>query len=60
MIPMNPSDREIRQVFEAADFGPEVARKEAARLDAIGKRLDEDKKRDGVVTASRGRSGRSR
>jgi hypothetical protein len=36
MIPMNPRDRKIRQVFEAADFGPEVARKEAARLDAVG------------------------
>jgi hypothetical protein len=34
---------EIRQVFEACDFGPEVARKEAALLDEIGKRL-EDKK----------------
>jgi hypothetical protein len=34
---------EIRQVFEASDFGPEVARKEAALLDEIGKRL-EDKK----------------
>jgi hypothetical protein len=38
----------IRQVFEAADFGPEVAPKDAARLDAIGKRLDEDKKRPTV------------
>ena len=39
---------EIRQVFEAADFGPEVARKEAALLDAIGKPLDEDKRRPTV------------
>jgi hypothetical protein len=39
---------EIRQVFEAADFGPGVARKEAALLDAIGKRLDEDKRRPTV------------
>jgi hypothetical protein len=35
---------EIRQVFEAADFGPEVARKEAALTEQIGKRLDENKK----------------
>jgi hypothetical protein len=35
---------EIRQVFEASDFGPEVARKEAELLDEIGKRLDEQKK----------------
>jgi hypothetical protein len=31
---------EIRQVFEAADFGPEVAREEGALLDQIGKQLD--------------------
>jgi hypothetical protein len=35
---------EIRQVFEPSDFGPEVAHKEAALLDEIGKRLDEKKK----------------
>jgi hypothetical protein len=35
---------EIRQEFEASDFGPEVARKEAELLDEIGKRLDEKKK----------------
>jgi hypothetical protein len=31
---------EIRQVFEAADFGPEVAREEGALLDQIGKQID--------------------
>ncbi|HYU12773.1 MAG TPA: YciI family protein [Stellaceae bacterium] len=31
---------EIRQVFEAADFGPEVAREEGALLEQIGKRID--------------------
>ncbi len=35
---------EIRQVFEAADFGPEVAREEGARLDQIGKRIDQNAK----------------
>jgi hypothetical protein len=35
---------EIRQVFEAADFGPEVAREEGALLDQIGKRIDENAK----------------
>jgi hypothetical protein len=35
---------EIRQVFEASDFGPEVARKETALLDEIGKHVDEKKK----------------
>ena len=33
---------EIRQVFEAADFGPEVAREEGALLDQIGKRIDQN------------------
>ncbi len=33
---------EIRQVFEAADFGPDVARKEGALLDQIGKRIDQN------------------
>ena len=33
---------EIRQVFEAADFGPEVAREEGALLDQIGKRIGEN------------------
>jgi hypothetical protein len=36
---------EIRQVFEASDFGPEVARAEAALLDKVGGRVDENKKR---------------
>lgn len=36
---------EIRQVFEASHFGPEVARKEAALFDEIGERVDENKKR---------------
>jgi hypothetical protein len=31
---------EIRQVFEAADFGPEVAREEGALLDQIGRQVD--------------------
>ena len=35
---------EIRQVFEAADFGPEVAREEGALLDQIGKRIDQNAK----------------
>jgi len=33
---------EIRQVFEAADFGPDVAREEGALLDQIGKRIDQN------------------
>jgi hypothetical protein len=36
---------EVRQVFEAADFGPEVAREEAALAAEIGKRLEENKNR---------------
>ena len=36
---------EIRQVFEPSDFGPEVARQEAALFDQIGKRVDENRKR---------------
>ena len=35
---------EIRQVFEPSDFGPEIARQEAALFDEIGKRVDENKK----------------
>jgi hypothetical protein len=35
---------EIRQVFEVADFGPEVAREEGALLDQIGKRIDQNAK----------------
>ena len=35
---------EIRQAFEAADFGPEVAREEGALLDQIGKRIDQNAK----------------
>jgi hypothetical protein len=36
---------EIRQVFEMSDFGPEVERQEAARVEEIGKRLDDNNKR---------------
>jgi len=35
---------ELRQVFEAADFGPEVAREEGALLDQIGKRVEANAK----------------
>jgi hypothetical protein len=35
---------EIRQVFEAADFGPEIAQKEAALVDEIGKRTAENRR----------------
>jgi hypothetical protein len=41
---------EIRQVFEAADFGPEIASQEARLLDQIGKRIDANNK---GVTATR-------
>ncbi|HXJ00666.1 MAG TPA: YciI family protein [Micropepsaceae bacterium] len=34
---------EIRQVFEAADFGPEVAKEETVLLEKIGKRVDENR-----------------
>jgi hypothetical protein len=38
--PAAPGDvLEIRQVFDAADFGPEIAAKEAVLMDEIGKRL---------------------
>jgi hypothetical protein len=36
---------EIRQVFEPSDFGPEVARREAALVDEIGRRVDENRTR---------------
>lgn len=36
---------EIRQVFEPADFGPEIERQEGAMLDKIGKNIAENKKR---------------
>ena len=36
---------EIRQVYEAADFGPEVARQEAALVEQIDQRMDENKRR---------------
>ena len=36
---------EIRRVYEASEFGPEVAWQEASLLDEIGKRVDENKKR---------------
>jgi len=36
---------EVRQVYEMADFGPEVERREAARADEIGKRVEENKQR---------------
>jgi hypothetical protein len=35
---------ELRQVFEAADFGPEIAAKEGALMDKIGKRIEENKR----------------
>ncbi len=35
---------EIRQVFDPADFGPEVAKREGALMDDIAKRMDENKK----------------
>jgi hypothetical protein len=34
---------EIRQVFEAADFGPEVAKKEAELMDQIGKHVEQNR-----------------
>lgn len=43
---------EIRQVSEVSDFGPEVARKEAALLDEIGSRVDENKKRETPASRS--------
>lgn len=33
----------IRQVFEAADFGPEIASAEDALLTEIGKNVDENR-----------------
>lgn len=36
---------EIRQVFEAADFGPEVASREAGLMDQIAKGADKDRER---------------
>lgn len=36
---------EIRQVYEMSDFGPEVARDEAALAEEIGRHLDENKRR---------------
>jgi hypothetical protein len=36
---------EIRQVYEPADFGPEVARKEGALMDQVGKRAAENQRR---------------
>ena len=36
---------EIRQVYEASDFGPEVARQEAALVEQIDQRMDENKRR---------------
>jgi hypothetical protein len=34
---------EIRQVFDAADFGPEVAAKEAELMEQIGQRVEQNK-----------------
>ena len=34
---------EIRQVFDAADFGPEVARKEEELMNEIGKRMEKSR-----------------
>jgi hypothetical protein len=36
---------EIRQVYEMSDFGPEVARQEAALVEQIDQRMDENKRR---------------
>jgi hypothetical protein len=36
---------EIRQVYEASDFGPEVASQEAALMEKIDQRMDENKRR---------------
>jgi hypothetical protein len=36
---------EVRQVYEMSDFGPEVERREAALVDEIGKRVEENKQR---------------
>ncbi len=36
---------ELRQVFEMSDFGPEVARDEAALAEEIGKQVEENKRR---------------
>ena len=38
---------EIRQLFDPEDFGPEVAKKEAALMDEIAKRSEVNKKRNG-------------
>jgi len=35
---------ELRQIFDPSEFGPEVAAKEAALMDEIGKRMEENKK----------------
>jgi hypothetical protein len=34
---------EIRQVFEAAEFGPDIAKEETALLEKIGKRAEENR-----------------
>ncbi|HEX3486243.1 MAG TPA: YciI family protein [Micropepsaceae bacterium] len=34
---------EIRQVFEAAEFGPDIAKEETALLEKIGKRVEENR-----------------
>lgn len=36
---------EIRQVFDPADFGPEIAQKEAALMEEVGKQIGENAKR---------------
>ena len=36
---------ELRQVYEMSDFGPEVARQEAALAEEVGKRIEENKQR---------------
>lgn len=43
--PMQDDEQiEIRQVFEAEDFGPEVAKQEGALLEKIGQRVGENQK----------------
>ena len=36
---------EVRQVFEMSDFGPAIEKQEAAAVEDIGKRLEENKRR---------------
>lgn len=43
--PALPGDTlELRQIFDAADFGPEVAAKESALMEVIAKQMEANKK----------------